>query len=106
MTKEKYFEMCALLGEEPLEEEIPVDINDLPVLVQQCFSVYHILEDKWDSMGGGYLGKNYTNIFDLFKLYHIEKVESLLAIEFLQHMDGVRSKLVADKLKTKTPATK
>lgn len=101
MTKDSYFEMCEMLGEEPIEEEIPVDINDLPLLVQQCFSMYGILEDKWDSMGGGYIGKSYSNLFELFNLHSIEDEERLLAIEFMKHMDSIRSKIVSEKLKTK-----
>lgn len=101
MTKDSYFEMCEMLGQEPIEEEIPVDLNDFPALVQQCFSIYGTLEDRWDSMGGGYLGKNYSNLFELFNLYNIEDIERLLAIEFLQHMDSVRAKIVSEKIKAK-----
>jgi hypothetical protein len=106
MTKESYFEMCEMLGQEPIEDEIPVDINDLPFLVQQCMLMYGLLEDRWDSMGGGYLGKNFSTVFDLFKVYEIEDTESLLVLELLQHMDAVRSKIVAEKIKAKSPATK
>jgi hypothetical protein len=106
MTKESYFEMCEMLGQEPIEDEIPVDINDLPFLVQQCMLMYGLLEDRWDSMGGGYLGKNFSTVFDFFKVYEIEDTESLLVLELLQHMDAVRSKIVAEKIKAKSPATK
>lgn len=106
MTKDSYFEMCDMLGQEPIEEEIPVDPGDFPVLVQQAMSLYNMLEDRWDSMGGGYLGKNYSSVFDFFKLYEVDNSESLLMLEFLQHMDAVRSKIVAEKIKAKSPATK
>jgi hypothetical protein len=58
MTKETYFEMCEMLNQEPLDAEIPVDINDFSDLVQHCFMAYGILPDRWDSMGGGYMGKD------------------------------------------------
>jgi hypothetical protein len=104
MTKETYFEMCEMLNQEPLDAEIPVDINDFSDLVQQCFVVYGILSDCWDSMGGGYMGKNYTIVFDLFRVYGIENnSEILLCLDLLQHMDGVRQKLVQEKIKTKSP---
>jgi hypothetical protein len=105
MTKETYFEMCEMLGEEPIEAEIPVDPNDFPPLVQQCLAIYSLLEDRWDSMGGGYLGKNYSIIFNFFELYEVDSVESLLMIEFIQHIDSIRSKIVAEKIKAKSPAT-
>ena len=105
MTKDTYFEMCEMLGEEPLEEEIPVDINDFPELVQQCFMIYRLLQDVWEPMGGSYMGKDFNIVFDLFDLYEIPQEERLLAISFMQSMDNVRSKLVSDKLKSKTPPT-
>lgn len=101
MTKETYLEMCEMLGQEPIEEEIPVDTNDLPLLVQDTLAIYNMLEDRWDSMGGGYLGKNYSTIFNFLKLYDIEEAETLLVLDFLQHVDSVRIKLVAEKLKAK-----
>lgn len=101
MTKETYFEMCEMLGQEPVESEIPIDPNDFPLLVQDTLAMYNLLEDRWDSMGGGYLGKNYSTIFNFFKLYEIEESEALLVLDILQHVDAVRAKLVAEKLKTK-----
>jgi hypothetical protein len=104
MTKDAYFEMCETMGMEPIEEEIPVEIIDFPDLVQQCFVIYNILADNWDSMGGGYMGKDYGLVFNLFKVYQItEPEEILLCLDFLQHMDGVRQKLIAEKIKAKSP---
>jgi hypothetical protein len=105
MTKDTYFEMCEMLGEEPLESEIPLDSSDFPVIIQQSLSIYSLLEDRWDLMNGGYLGKNYSNVFEFFRLHDLDQAESLLILEFLQHIDAVRSKLVADKIKTKSPAS-
>ena len=105
MTKDTYFEMCEMLGEEPTESEIPLDSTDFPIIVQQSLSIYSLLEDRWDLMNGGYLGKNYSNVFEFFKLHELDRAESLLVLEFLQHVDAVRSKLVAEKIKTKSPAS-
>jgi hypothetical protein len=106
MTKEAYFEMCEQLGTEPIEEEIPLEIDDFPSLVQNCFIVYQYLTDNWDTMGGNYLGKDYSIVFSLFDVYDVEKSERLLALEFLQRMDSIRSKIVSDKIKQKTPQKK
>ena len=104
MTKETYFEMCEMLNQEPIEIEIPVDINDFPDIVQHCFVIYGMLPDRWDSMGGGYMGKDYTIVFELFRVYELEdRAEILLCLDFLQHMDSVRQKLIADKIKSKSP---
>jgi hypothetical protein len=104
MTKDAYFEMCEMLGQEPLEHEIPVEVSDFPELVQQCFVIYGMLPDRWDSMGGGYMGKDYGIVFQLFDVYNIvDNEEILLCLDFLQHMDGVRQKLIAEKIKAKSP---
>ena len=57
VTKETYFEMCELMGNEPIEEEIPIEYDDFPIEVQQAFAVYRMLRDEWDTMNGVYLGK-------------------------------------------------
>ncbi len=104
MTKDAYFEMCEALQQEPIEEEIPVEVADFPDLVQQCFVIYGILADNWDSMGGGYMGKDYSIVFNLLQVYSIaEPEEILLCLDFLQHMDGVRQKLISEKIKAKSP---
>ena len=106
VTKETYYEMCEMLGEEPTEENTPVDFADFPDLVQQCFVIYRILSDNWDTMNGNYMGKDYTIVFKLFDLYELDRGESLVAIELLQYIDMTRSKSVSEKLKAKSPATK
>ena len=103
MTKDLYFEMCEALGTEPIESAVPVELNDFVYLVQQCIQIYYVLPDMWDPMGGNYLGKDYSLVFKLLKLYLISKSENLLALEFLQHTDSVRSKLIAEKQKQKSP---
>jgi hypothetical protein len=102
MTKDSYFEMCEMLGEEPIESEIPLELSDFPELVQQCFVMYGILSDNWDSMGGNYLGKDYSIVFKLFDIYQVsDSSEKLLSLDFMQHIDSVRSKLISDKIKAK-----
>jgi hypothetical protein len=101
MTKDKYFEMCEMMGSEPVDSEIPIEIEDFPELVIQCFLIYRMLPDIWDTMNGNYLGKDYNLIFNLFKLYGLDESEHLPAINFLQEMDTCRSKVIAEKIKVK-----
>jgi hypothetical protein len=102
MTKDTYFEMCEMLGSEPVDSEIPVDLEDFPDLIQLCFIVYGFLPDRWDAMGGNFLGKDYTIVFDLFDVYSIDTLDRLLALTTLQQMDVCRSKIVSNKLKQKS----
>lgn len=103
MTKEMYFEMCDQLGTDPIEEEIPIELNDFPELVQTCFIMYNYLTDNWDSMGGNYLGKDYSIVFNLFDVYNVDITDRLLSLEFLQRMDSIRSNIVSEKIKQRTP---
>jgi hypothetical protein len=106
MTKEAYFEMCEMLGSEPLESEIPLELEDFPDLVQQAFVIYSMLSDIWEGMSGTYLGKDYSLLFDLFELYSIDtKEEKLLSTDFIKHIDSVRSKLLSEKQKATKPAS-
>lgn len=102
MTKDAYFEMCEMLGSEPIESEIPVEISDFPVEVQQCFSIYSLLSDNWDPMGGNYLGKTYDNVFEYFKLFQIEGENYLFMITILQAIDSARSVVIMEKQKAKS----
>jgi hypothetical protein len=56
------------MGNEPIEEEIPVEFDDFPTDVQEAFLMYYKLQDQWDGFGGNYLGKNYSGIKDLFEI--------------------------------------
>ena len=105
MTKDMYFEMCEQMGQEPIESEIPLDLNDFPDIVQAAFTIYSILSDQWDTMGGAYIGKDYSIVFNLFDLYEVDALDRLLCMGILQHIDGVRSKSIAQKMKQKNPPT-
>lgn len=107
MSKDAYYEMCDALSMDPVEEDIPLEYSDFPYLVQTCFLMYSKLRDVWDPMGGNYLGKDYSIIFKLFDLYYVEdQEERILALDILQTMDNARSRLISDKIKTKSPKTK
>lgn len=98
MSKEAYFDMCEQLEQEPVDTEIPIELEDFPLIVQQCFKIYWVLKDCWDPMSGSYLGKEYSLVFELFKAYQVEQAEEkLLMLDILQHIDEVRSKIVKSK---------
>lgn len=106
MTKEAYFDMCEMLGSDPVDSEIPLEIGDFPDLVQQAFVIYGMLSDIWEGMSGSYLGKDFSLLFNLFDLYDIDsKEEKLLATDFIKHIDSVRATLISEKKKATTPAS-
>jgi hypothetical protein len=103
---ETYLEMCEMLGEEPVEENMPIEFSELPNLIQQCFVMHRTLTDIWDTMNGNYLGKDYSIIFKLFDLYEIEQGERLFVLDILHTIDNIKSKNVADRIEQKRSTAK
>jgi hypothetical protein len=102
MTKERYFEMCEMMWSQPVDEQIPVEFDDLPDQVQQAFSVYRMLRDDWDTMNGVYLGKSYVGIKDIFEICDIPSIEYKLIYQLLMTIDGIR----AEEIRKKKPVQK
>lgn len=105
MTKEAYFEMCEALQSEPLDEEIPVEYDDLALEVQEALNVYSKLKDEWDAMNGVYLGKNFNGVLDIFDIYEITDKKGTLDIILI--IDKCRAKAIEAKRpkNTKPPAS-
>ena len=57
---------------------MPLTSADFPVEVQVAFFISGFLSDNWDGMSGSYLGKNYSNIAYLFKLYDVQNPKETL----------------------------
>lgn len=91
MTREQYFEMCEMMGSEPVEDEIPVEIDDLPTEAQTALELYNILQDQWDSVVGRYEGKNLSNIKHVFDIWEIAKSEQKLMLNLVLIIDQIRS---------------
>jgi hypothetical protein len=96
MTKEAYFEMCAELGTEPVDEEIPVDFEDFYVDVQQALGIYQKLRDEWDTMNGNYMGKNYAGLRDILSLLDVPVEDQRTMFELIGIIDQHRSQAIAD----------
>ena len=100
MTKETYFEMCEALGSEPIAEEIPVEVADFPVEVQEVLEIYRMLQDSWDTMNGNYLGKQFIGISDLFDIAEVDPVDRKAYLTLLHIVDNIRAEGIR-KLKPK-----
>ena len=105
MTKDRYFEMCEMLGNEPIESEVPVEFDDFPLEVQQAFNAYRMLRDEWDTMSGIYLGKSLIGIKDILEATEIEPSEHKFIIMLIRIIDNVRSEEINNKKKTEQPAS-
>lgn len=91
MSKEAYFEMCEMLGSEPVESEIPIELEDFPLEIQQAFSVYRMLRDEWDTMNGHYLGKSLIGIKDVLEATEVDPQEQKFITMLVRLIDTVRS---------------
>jgi hypothetical protein len=98
MSKDAYFEMCEMMGSEPKDEEIPIEFNDLPDVVQQALEIYGFLPDRWEGMSATFLGKDYSIAFELFKTYEIDNyIEQRLFLRIMSVIDSIRSKIIQGK---------
>jgi len=104
MNKDQYFEMCEMLGSEPLDSEIPVEFEDFPFEVQQAFNAYRMLRDEWDTMNGSYLGKSLIGVKDVLEATEIEQSEQKFIIMLIRMIDTVRSDEINNKKKMEKPA--
>jgi hypothetical protein len=104
MTKESYFEMCEMLGSEPIEEEIPVEFDDFPYEVQQAFLVYRMLRDEWEGMNGIYLGKSLTGIIEILQACEIDPQDNKIILTLVQTIDAIRQEQINTKPENKKPA--
>ena len=104
MSKDQYFEMCEMLGSEPLDSEIPVEFEDFPFEVQQAFNAYRMLRDEWDTMNGNYLGKSLIGVKDVLEATEIEQSEQKFIIMLIRMIDTVRSDEINNKKKMEKPA--
>ena len=96
MTKDRYFEMCNDLGSAPVEEEIPVEFEDLVVEAQQALQIYNNLQDSWDYMNGNYIGKILIGFKDILEIFDIPKEDHRVMDELIKHIDSVRAQSIRD----------
>jgi hypothetical protein len=96
MSRDQYFEMCEMLGTEPEDSEIPVELDDMPLEVQEALRIYNNLQDNWDYMGGNYIGKNITGLRDILDLYEIPREDHKTTYELILIIDIIRAKQIQD----------
>lgn len=90
MTKDQYFEMCEMMGYEPNDKDIPVELDDFPSEVQTAFQVYQVLQDHWEGMSGTYMGKNLTGVKDILDIFEVDPLDRKLILELIGMIDRER----------------
>lgn len=72
MTKESYFDMCDTLGADPIEDQIPVEYDDLHIDTQIALDIFNMLPDNIDTFSGHCFGKDLTTLMTILDIYEIE----------------------------------
>lgn len=94
MSKERYFEMCEMMGSDPVESEIPVEYEDFPLDVQQALSVYRMLKDEWEGFNGLYLGKSFIGLTEVLDYMEVDTSDRKLTVQLIKLIDNVRIELI------------
>lgn len=94
MTRDRYFEMCEAMGTQPIEDEIPVELDDFPIEIQQALNVYRMLRDDWDYMGGNYIGKSFVGITEVMLALDVEPTDQKFILLLIRQIDRIRSKQI------------
>ncbi|REK53195.1 MAG: hypothetical protein DWQ49_12125 [Bacteroidetes bacterium] len=96
MTQDRYLEMMEQLGRDPIPEEIPPDVNDLPEIMQVAMATFNMLGDRvYPDIG--YIGKDYTNLKHYIEIHDIKDIEFFL--EILDWLDSRAIKKSSEQLK-------
>lgn len=99
MTKDQYFDMCEMMGSEPVDSEVPIEYEDLPEEVQEGIQAYNMFQDNWDTMNGIYMGKNYYGLKDVLDILGVEDHRSCYYI--MNVLDRNRSEILNAKKSAK-----
>lgn len=105
VTPETYLEICSFTGNEPKEEEVPVEFGDLFEETQLLFEIYELLDTNY-SFGGDFLGKSFSNLEFLFKVYHLDKDLYKVYLLWLKTIDRKNIDIYMSKKPTPAPNIK
>lgn len=105
MSKEHYFEMCEMLGAEPVESEIPIEFEDFPYELQEIMTIYHKLKDEWNVVSGDYMGKSIQGILDIFKILKIPEDDYEFVFGMITLIDSKRMAVISERKAATAPAS-
>ncbi len=98
MNKDQYLRMVEQTGEEIDWDRCPPEAEDFPQIVIDSINMYHSLGNRMYPEIG-YMGKDYTNLPLLFKLYKIQEHQEEYVYELLLYLDNRAIELSQQKLK-------
>ena len=96
--------MCEQLGQEPDPDEMPPEISDFPLEIQEAFLVHAMLPDRWDGSSGSYMGKDWSPLMDILSIQGVEDKRTV--VFFLKHVESYSTMNINAELKRKQDADK
>ena len=94
--------MCHELGREPDPDEMPPEIGDFPIEIQEAFLLHAMLPDRWDGASGSYMGKDWSPLKDLLDINGVEDHRTVCF--FLKHIESCSTININAELKRKQDA--
>lgn len=91
-----------MLGNEPIESQIPMDRSDLLMETQIVFDLYDKLPTRWDGFSGQYLGKDLVLLPVLFKEFDVDDLIRKYAWSIIPFIDSIVGEDIAKKIKSKS----
>ena len=95
--------MCEQLGQEPKLEEMPPEMVDFPLEVQEAFLIHAMLPDRWDGMSGSYMGKDWSALEALLSIQGVNDKKTVCF--FLKHIESYSTMSINAELKRKQDAS-
>ena len=99
---EAYLQMCHQLGQEPDPDEMPPEISDFPLEIQEAFVIHAMLPDRWDGASGSYMGKDWSPLNDLLNIQEVDDKKTVCF--FLKHVESASTININEELKRKQDA--
>jgi len=93
--------MCEMLNTTPVEEEIPLEREDLAVETQIVFDLYDKLPSRWEGFSGQYMGKDLVLLPVLYNEFELDKSIRMYAWNIIPIIDGFIAEDIAEKMKQK-----
>lgn len=94
VSVKQYLALCKQLGREPDPKKLPKTIHQFPHIVQVGIRVFRKLPDLYISLGmegSMFVGKNYSSILDICKLYNItDEYELMITMFVCENLESIR----------------
>ena len=94
--------MCHQLGQEPDPDEMPPEISDFPLEIQEAFVIHAMLPDRWDGASGSYMGKDWSPLNDLLNIQEVDDKKTVCF--FLKQVESASTININEELKRKQDA--